>query len=127
MLQFRTHHLISEWRSLCLISEFNMATTFAERNSPHFICLGYIRLNCEEINIECNVALTVPTAIILIVIDYYIIFTNPFEWNSEKSDRHLVVSDDKLTVSNYERANGVILAKNLLSSDVVNQQIGKLL
>ena len=95
-----------------------MATRLVKQdnNETHCICSGYIRLNCEEFNNKRDVSLIFPTAIILIIIDYFI---NPFEWDSQKCDDHLIVSDDKLTVRNDAWINGAILAKNILSSDAV--------
>ena len=94
-----------------------MATTSLREINTYFICSGYIRLNCEKINNKHDVSLIFPTAIILIIIDY---FLNPFEWDSQKCDKHLTISNDKLTVRNHECSNGAILAKNLLSSDTIN-------
>ena len=93
-----------------------MAATFEERSNPELICSGYVRLKCDEISEKYNVSLTFPSVILLIIIDY---FTNPFEWDSERRDQHVIVSDDKLTVNNEQGGNGAIFAKNLLSSNAL--------
>ena len=89
-----------------------MATAFEDKGNQHLICPCYIRLNCDEL----NVSLIFPTAIILIIIHYFI---NPFEWDSEKCDEHITISNDKLTMINKKSMNGAILSKNLLSSDTL--------
>ena len=95
-----------------------MASCIGEQKHMQLTCAGYIRLTCQKIDHERHISLIFPTAIILIIIDY---FRNPFEWDSQKCDDFLTVSDDKLTVSNNEETNGTILAKNVLSSDALKQ------
>ena len=93
-----------------------MTTTFEEQRNRHLIYPGYIRLNCEQISEEYNISLTFPSAIISIIIAYFI---NSFEWDSEKCDKVVTISEDKLTVNNKRGGNGAVLAKNLLSSSAL--------